>query len=118
MHHSVTLCVHFPSCLLILHYAPLRQSTSITDADAEQVYGMILQNRRVTVDEVAYQLQIICGSAYEIIHNRLASHKSGRDGSKINSQNCTNRSSACPLTAAHTVETLKKINFEVLEHPV
>jgi len=52
-----------------------RQFTSITDADAERVYGMILQNRRVTVDEVAHQLQIICGSAYEIIHNRLAFHK-------------------------------------------
>jgi hypothetical protein len=43
-----------------------RQSMSITDADAEWVYGMILQNRRVTVDEVAHQLQIIRGSAYEI----------------------------------------------------
>jgi hypothetical protein len=49
-----------------------RQSTTITDTDAERVYGMILQNRRVKVDEVAHQLQIIRGSAYEIIHNRLA----------------------------------------------
>jgi transposase len=52
-----------------------RHSTSITDADVEQVYGMILQNRRVTADEVAHQLQIIHGSTYEIIHNRLAFHK-------------------------------------------
>jgi hypothetical protein len=44
-------------------------------ADAERVYGMILQNRRVTVDEVTHQLQIIRGSAYEIIHNRLAFDK-------------------------------------------
>jgi predicted transcriptional regulator len=51
------------------------QPTSITDADAEQDYGMILQNRWVTVDEVAHQLQIIRGSAYEIIHNRLPFHK-------------------------------------------
>jgi hypothetical protein len=51
------------------------QSTSITDGDAGRVYGMILQNRRVAVDEVAHQLQIIRGSAYEIIHNRLALHK-------------------------------------------
>ena len=51
------------------------QSTSITDADTEQVYGMILQNRWVTADEVAHQMQIICGSAYEIIHKRLAFHK-------------------------------------------
>jgi predicted transcriptional regulator len=36
---------------------------------------MILQNRRVTVDEVAHQLQIIRGSAYKSIHNRLAFHK-------------------------------------------
>jgi hypothetical protein len=52
-----------------------RQSTSITDVGAERVYGMILQNSRVTVDEVAHQLQIIRCSAYEIIHNRLAFHK-------------------------------------------
>jgi hypothetical protein len=25
--------------------------------------------------------------------------------------------SACPNTAAHTAETLKKINFEVMEYP-
>jgi hypothetical protein len=36
---------------------------------------MILQNRQVKVEEVAHQLQIICGSAYEIIHNRLAFDK-------------------------------------------
>jgi hypothetical protein len=46
----------------------VRQSTSITDADMEQVYGMILQNRQVTVDEVAHQVQISCGSACESIH--------------------------------------------------
>jgi transposase len=49
-----------------------RQSTSLTDADMEQVYGMILQNRQVTVDEVAHQLKISRGSAYESIHNRHA----------------------------------------------
>ena len=36
---------------------------------------MILQNRHVTTDEVAHQLQISHGSAYEISHNRLAFHK-------------------------------------------
>jgi transposase len=51
------------------------QSTSITDADMEQVYGMILQNRQVTVDEVAHQLKINSGSAYESIHNRHAFQK-------------------------------------------
>jgi hypothetical protein len=36
---------------------------------------MMLQNRQVTVKEVAHQLQISHGSTYEIIHNRLAFHK-------------------------------------------
>jgi len=31
-----------------------RQSTWITVADMERVYGMILQNRQVTVDEMAH----------------------------------------------------------------
>jgi transposase len=50
-------------------------STSITDANMEQVLDMILQNRRVTIDEVAHELQISHGSVYEIIHNRLTFHK-------------------------------------------
>jgi hypothetical protein len=33
---------------------------------------MFLQNRWVTIDEVAYQLPISHGSAFEIIRNRLA----------------------------------------------
>jgi transposase len=49
-----------------------RPSMSITDANTQQVFGMILQNRWVTIDEVAHKLQISRGSAYEIIHNRLA----------------------------------------------
>ena len=52
-----------------------RQSTSITDGDIECVYGMILQNRQVTADEVAHQVQISRGSAYKSIHNRHAFHK-------------------------------------------
>jgi DNA-binding transcriptional regulator GbsR (MarR family) len=52
-----------------------RQYTSITDADVERVYGMILQNIQMTVDEVAHQLQISRGSAYESIHNRHDFHK-------------------------------------------
>jgi hypothetical protein len=28
------------------------------------------------------------------------------------------RETVCPHTAAHTVETLKKLNFEVMEHPL
>jgi len=50
-----------------------RPSTSITVANTG-VRDM-LQNRRVTVNEVAHQLQISHGSVYEIIHNRLAFHK-------------------------------------------
>jgi hypothetical protein len=52
---------------------------------------MILQNRRVTTDEVAHQLQISHGTAHEISHNRLAFHKSLHVGSHSNSQNCTKR---------------------------
>jgi hypothetical protein len=43
---------------------------------------MILQNRWVTFDEVAHQLQISHGAAYEIIHNRLAFRKFVHDGSQ------------------------------------
>ena len=50
-------------------------STSITDANMELGHDMILQNRWVIIDEVAHQQQINHGSAYEIIHNRLAFHK-------------------------------------------
>jgi len=52
-----------------------RPSMSITDANMEQVFDIILQNRWVTIDEVAHQLHISHGSAYEIIHNRLAVHR-------------------------------------------
>jgi hypothetical protein len=51
------------------------QSTSITDADVEQVLWHDQQNGQVTADEVAHQLQIIHGSACEIIHNRLVFHR-------------------------------------------
>jgi hypothetical protein len=40
----------------------------------EQVFDMILQNRQVTIVEVAHQLQISYGSAYEIFHNSLIVH--------------------------------------------
>jgi hypothetical protein len=41
----------------------------------EQAHYMILQNRRVIIDEVAHKLQINHCSAYEIIHSRLVFHK-------------------------------------------
>ena len=52
-----------------------RPSTSTADAKMERVRYMILQNGRVAIGEVAHQLQISLGSAYEIIHNMLAFHK-------------------------------------------
>ena len=36
---------------------------------------MVLLDRRVTIDEVAYILQISHGSAYEMMHNKLGFHK-------------------------------------------
>jgi len=36
---------------------------------------MILENRRVTVDELANHFEISHGSAYDIIHKRLGFHK-------------------------------------------
>jgi transposase len=52
-----------------------RQSTSINNAAMERVYGMILQNRQVTANEVAHQLKISRGSAYESIHISHVFHK-------------------------------------------
>jgi hypothetical protein len=45
------------------------------NARTERVRDLILQNRRVAIDEVAPQLQNSRGSAYEIIHNRLTFHR-------------------------------------------
>jgi len=48
-----------------------RPSTSITDSNVEDAHAMILENRRVTIDELANHFEISHGSAYDIIHNRL-----------------------------------------------
>ena len=48
-----------------------RPSTSITDSNVEDARAMILENRRVTTDELANHFEISHGSAYDIIHNRL-----------------------------------------------
>jgi len=50
-------------------------STSITDSNVEDVRVMILENRRVTIDEVANHFEISHSSAYDIIHNRLGFRK-------------------------------------------
>jgi predicted transcriptional regulator len=36
-----------------------------------QAIQLILQNRRVTVDEIAKQLNISIGSAYSVVHDNL-----------------------------------------------
>jgi hypothetical protein len=50
-------------------------STSTTEENTERDRAMILDNRRVTVDKVAYYLLISCGSVHEIIHNHFGFHK-------------------------------------------
>jgi hypothetical protein len=52
-----------------------RTSTSTTEETTERVRAMILDNRRVTVDEVTYHLLISHGSVHEITHNCLGFHK-------------------------------------------
>ena len=52
-----------------------RPSTSITDSNVEDARAMILENQRVTTDEVANHFEISHGSAYDIIHNRLGFRK-------------------------------------------
>ena len=52
-----------------------RPSTSITDSNVEDAGAMILEDRRVTIDEVANHFEISHGSAYDIIHNRLGFRK-------------------------------------------
>ena len=52
-----------------------RPSTSITDSNVEDARAMILENRRVTIDEVANHFELSHGSAYDIIHNRLGFRK-------------------------------------------
>ena len=36
---------------------------------------MVLLDRRVTIDEVAHVMQIIHGSAYEMMHNKFGFHE-------------------------------------------
>jgi hypothetical protein len=58
--------------------------TSVIDAERsghptaqneERARELILQNRRVTVDEIAKQLNISIGSAYSVVHDKLQFHK-------------------------------------------
>ena len=49
-----------------------RLSKSITDENIKRVRDMILQNRRITIDEVTHQPEISHWSACEVIHHKLA----------------------------------------------
>lgn len=52
-----------------------RPATAATDVNIEQVRALILNNRRVTIDEVANHMHISHGSAYDIMHHRINFHK-------------------------------------------
>ena len=85
-----------------------RPSTATTDDNTERVHDMILLDRRVTIDEVANHLQII---------GRLKPEIRSKHQGQLSKGIVLLHDNARPHTAAHTVETLQKLNFEVLAHP-
>jgi hypothetical protein len=52
-----------------------RPSASSNDENTEETRDMVVQNRLLTIHEVANQLEISQGSVCEIIHNGLTFHK-------------------------------------------
>ncbi|PNF22874.1 hypothetical protein B7P43_G14964, partial [Cryptotermes secundus] len=112
-----------------------RPSTATNEDNIERARDMVLLDRQVTIDEVANRLQISHGSAYEIIHNRLGFHKvcarwvpkqltvlkpairSKRRG-LLSKGLVLLQDSARPHAAAHTAETLQKLKFDVMAHPL
>ena len=60
---------------VIHHEGAGRPSTSTTEENIQQAQKIIMDNRRVKIDDVAYVLQISHGSAYQIIHDVLGYHK-------------------------------------------
>ena len=52
-----------------------RLSKSITDENMERVRDVMLQDRQLTIDEVAHQLEISHCAACEVIHHKTAFHK-------------------------------------------
>jgi histone-lysine N-methyltransferase SETMAR len=50
-------------------------TTATTAQNEDRGRELILQNRRVTVDEIAKQLNISIGSAYSVVHDNLQFHK-------------------------------------------
>ena len=85
-----------------------RPSTATTDDNIERVRDMVLLDRRFTINEVTNRLQSIGRLKPEI--------RSKRRG-KLSKCIVLLHDNARSHTAAHTVETLQKLNFEVLDHP-
>lgn len=52
-----------------------RPTTSTTDVKIQQAREMIMANRRVIIDEIAFSLQISRGFAFQTIHDELSFHK-------------------------------------------
>jgi histone-lysine N-methyltransferase SETMAR len=52
-----------------------RPTTATTAQNEERAGKLILQNRRVTVDKIAKQLNIGVGSAYSVVHDNLLLRK-------------------------------------------
>ena len=52
-----------------------RPLTSTTDENNEQAQQMMPADQRITIDELAYSLQISHGSAYQIIHDNFSFRK-------------------------------------------
>jgi hypothetical protein len=50
-------------------------ATATTTQNEERARGLILQNRRVTVEKTAKQLNFSIGSAYSVVHENFQFHK-------------------------------------------
>ena len=90
----------------ITHEEAGRPSTATTDIEC--VRDMVLLDRRLTIDEVANCLQII---------GRLKPEIRSKHRGQLSKGIVLLRDNARPHTATHTVDTLQKLNFEILAHP-
>jgi hypothetical protein len=52
-----------------------RPATAITAQNEGRAKELILQNKRVMVDEIPEQLNISIGSVYSVVHDNLQFHK-------------------------------------------
>jgi hypothetical protein len=50
-------------------------TTTTTTQNEVRARELILQNKRVTVDEIPEQLNISIGSVYSVVHDNLQFHK-------------------------------------------